>query len=351
MSGAGGTGGDNWCAKFTKAATQQPAAMLFVLDASASMKDQNKWGAAQGAVASAIDANAFDSMSLGISTFPSSFTDPPQCLCDYIDQMGGGLFTCADVFRTASLAAIRYCRRSRSRRQERRKRMHRWACVTTFTNTSSGKSPQQGDDSDASPIYDAMVGGYNALRNANIGATDKRILVLITDGGFSCASLSSPARPGYSDMACPDWEEPDTVNAMITAQRTDPSKPIFTFVVGVPGSDSTGGMQGQYATAPYNMRRALSSYAANGSPTTDDPTCDKPDATFNASPGAAPTKVCHFDLSGGQQFNQAALTDALAAIRGKALGCAYDLPMPPPGDTIDPGQVNVDVTLGGVNPR
>jgi hypothetical protein len=39
--------------------------------------------------------------------------------------------------------------------------------------------------------------------------------------------------------------------------------------------------------------------------------------------------------------------DALNAIRGKAVGCSYAIPAPPPGQIIDPGQVNVAYTPGG----
>src|SRR6185436_6925708 len=72
------------CAKFSAEAKQAPAAMLTVLDMSASMKKQQKWGTAQLAVVSAIDKDVFDSMSLGLVTFPSSFTDPPDCLCQAV---------------------------------------------------------------------------------------------------------------------------------------------------------------------------------------------------------------------------------------------------------------------------
>jgi hypothetical protein len=198
------------------------------------------------------------------------------------------------------------------------------------------------DSSDASPIYEALSAGYMALQAYPI---DKRILVLITDGGFSCTSLSSPTRPGYSDGACNDWEYPDTVNALITQKRTDAAAPVNTFIVGVPGSDSTGGMQGSYATAPYHMRLALSTYAVSGSPDTVDPTCDKA-ATFTQN-GADPAKSCHIDLSSGQ-FDANVLSSAIETIRGKALGCLYDMPQPQNGDTIDPAQVNVSVSLEGM---
>jgi hypothetical protein len=122
---------------------------------------------------------------------------------------------------------------------------------------------------------------------------------------------------------------------------------VNTFIVGVPGSNSHGGNQGAYATAPFSMPLALSTYAVAGSLDTVDPACDK-GAVFTQG-GADPAKPCHIDLSNGAGFNANALADAIATIRGKALGCSYDLPAPPMGQTIDKGQVNVVVTVNGTD--
>jgi hypothetical protein len=197
------------------------------------------------------------------------------------------------------------------------------------------------DPSDASPIYEAMLAGYAALENLTI---ERRILILITDGGFSCTSLSNPKRPGYSDGLCDDWEYPDTVNALITQKRTSPDKPIFTFVIGVPGSDSTGQTDPSgYATAPYSMLLALSSYAYSGSPATTPSGCAQ---TFTQ--GAPPPGLpCHHDLSKTTSFDPSALQAAIEAIRGNALGCVYDLPDPPAGQNIEPDKVNVETTVDG----
>lgn len=325
------------CAKFSGEAKQAPAALLFVLDRSASMSQQGKWGTAQLAVVQAIDKDVFDTMSLGLSAFPSNFTAMPDCLCNYI----GGPGICELVlpmgvacgYPTLPQIAIAPAGAEKS-------------------NAASGvrhdiyqylvsKTPESADPSDASPIYDSLTGAYAALKAQQI---DKRIAVLITDGGFSCTSLAIPTRPGYSDGACNDWEYPDSVNTLINSARLDPDKPINTFVVGVPGSNSHGEMQGSYATAPYSMRLALSTYAVNGSPDTVDPACDM--GLVFTQGGADPAKPCHIDLSNGANFNPDTLSNAIETIRGKALGCLYDLPKPPPGQQIDPALVNVVVTLG-----
>lgn len=324
---AGGQGGMSSCAKFTKEAKQAPAAMLFVLDRSASMSQQNKWSTAQQAVAFAIDKDTFDTMSLGMVTFPNNFVSAPQCLAVFgIDQVACGVsglpqiqLKPAGTDKSNAPTGVRHD-------------MYQYLLMASPLN----------EPSDSSPIYDALKTAYDFLKLYDI---EKRIAVLITDGGFSCTSLSSPTRPGYSDGACPDWEYPDTVNDLIKGARNDGQKPINTFIVGVPGSNSHGEMQGSYATAPYHMRLALSSYAVSGSPDTIDPACDK-DLPFTKN-GGDPIKPCHFDLSSGAAFNPDALASAIASIRGKALGCSYDLPAPPPGEVIDPALVNVNVTFGG----
>jgi hypothetical protein len=354
-TGTGGTGGtendagfdaneqdgfnpDAACANFTAEAKQAPAAMLMVLDRSASMSNQNKWGTAQTATISAIDKDVFDTMSLGLVTFPTSFGDPPACLCMGLDIptckafINGGQGVACGITALPQVALFEAGQDKSNAPTGVRHNIYEYLSTTNPVN----------DVSDASPIYDAMASGYNALKAYPI---DKRIMVLVTDGGFSCTSVAIPSRPGYTDGACLDWEYPDSVNTLIAAARTDATKPIFTFVVGVPGSNSNGEMQGSYATPPYSMRLALSTYAVSGSPDTVDPACDKA-AVFTQN-GAAPALPCHIDLSSGAVFNPDALADAITAIRGKALGCVYDLPVPPEGEELLLDQVNVRVTIDG----
>lgn len=361
-TGTGGTGGtendagfdaneqdgfnpDAACANFTAEAKQAPAAILFVLDKSASMSTQNKWGTSQLAVVSAIDKDAFDTTSLGLITFPQSYVNPPQCLCDFYG-LGVGA-ECQSNFQLITGTPGVSCGVGFL------PEMPLTPAGTEKSNAPTGirrdiyqflvsTGPLNNSD-DGSPIYDAMKAGYESLK---LYPVDKRILVLITDGGFSCTSAASPPRPGYSDGACLDWEYPDSVNTLIGAARTDAAKPIFTFVVGVPGANSNGEMQGSYATPPYSMQLALSTYAVSGSPDTVDPACDKA-AVFTQN-GAAPAAPCHIDLSGGGAFNPDTLAGAISDIRGKALGCVYDLPVPPQGEEILLDQVNVQLTIDAV---
>jgi hypothetical protein len=326
--GSGGSGGMDSCLNFSAAAKQASAAMLFVLDGTASMGQQGKWGTAQLAVVQAIDKSVFDTMSLGMLTFPNPQTVPgPQCIFGFPVACGvSGLpqvpMKPAGMNKSTDATGIRHD-------------IYQYLVTT---------APDTADSSDSSPIYDALNNAYKYLKQVQV---EKRIVVLITDGGGSCTSVSVPPRPAYNDNnGCADWEQPPVMAKFINDTRLDATAPINTFVVGVPGSNSHGEKQGSYDTPPYSMLLALSSYAVNGSPDTLDPTCDQ--ATAFTQAGTDPAKPCHIDLSNGANFNADALGNAITAIRGKALGCLYTLPDPPAGMTIDLKLVNVVVTLNGV---
>ena len=340
-SGGGAGGGFGACAKFNAEAKQAPAALTFILDGSASMSQNNKWGTAQLAVVQAIDKDVFDTMSLGLLTFPTSFDNPPPCICSYmsLDQA-----TCNALLAPGVSCGVSALAQIPIQPAGADKSNASTGVRHDIYQYLVGAHPLSNSD-DGSPIYDALASGYNTLKSANI---DKRIAVLITDGGFSCTSVASPPRLGYPDgYGCPDWEMPDTVNKLISDARLDASKPINTFVVGVPGSNSHGEKQGSFDTPAYSMLLALSTYAVSGSPDTVDPSCDKTAAFSKSAPD--PAHPCHIDLSNGANFNADALANTIAAIRGKALGCVYDLPKPPPGETIDTGQVNEVVTIDGTD--
>jgi hypothetical protein len=334
-AGSTGVGGGlGACSKFSAEAKQAPAAMLIVQDRSASMSQQNKWGTSTLAVVQAIDEDVFDTMSLGMLVFPSaSYVTSPQCL---VQAFGPTTVACGiDVNPSVAVASAGTAKSTAA--------MGVRHDVFQFM---AGHSPEINDPSDASPIYDALKAAYAQLQ-AVPATIQERMLVLITDGGGSCASLSNPVRPGYFDGACNDWEHPDSINQLITTARTDPNTPINTFIVGVPGSNShANDSPFPYAPAPYSMLLALSTYAVSGSPTTIDPNCDK-NLAFTQN-GADPAHPCHIDLSNNANFNAGALANTIATLRGKALGCVYDLPPPPMGQTINKSEVNVVVTINGM---
>ena len=326
------------CTTFTAQAQQAPAAMLIVLQRSASMTTNGKWPAAQQALIQAIDEDVFDTMSVGLTAFPVGTTPPPACLdglfgnvyCSYPGYVAPGSTTPIPLPVPIAAAGMNKSTAPTGVRHD----------IAQWLNSNS---PESDDQSNSSPIYDAMNYGYGVLQATPI---DKRLMVLITDGGFDCTSVSNPLRPGISDGLCSDWEIPTTVNAMITAARTNATTPVDTFIVGMPGSNTYANeQQGLWTAAPYDMLLALSTYAVSGSPTTVPANCDA--TAMWTQTGANPAVPCHIDLSNGTNFNAAALATAIATLRGQALGCVYALPAPPPGQTIDPSLVNVIVTING----
>jgi hypothetical protein len=308
------------CATFSAQAQQAPAAMLIALQRSASMSTDGKWPAAQSAIVQAIDEDVFDTMSLGLTAFPKGQSAPPACLEGLYPYVYCGIYdgsatdpipipiAAAGTAKSTAPSGVRHD-------------------ILQWLNSNM---PETDDPSNSSPIYDALNAGYQVLQGTNIA---KRIAVLITDGGFDCTSVSNPTRPGISDGLCADWEYPTTVNALITAARTNATAPIDTFIVGVPGSNSDGENQGAWSTAP-------------GSPSTVPSNCDS--TAVWSQTGAAPAVPCHIDLSNGSTFNAAALADAITTLRAKDLGCVYALPTPPVGQTISTDEVNVEIIINGV---
>lgn len=346
LTGSGGAGipdadvpdGLGACTTFTAQAQQAPAALLIVLQRSSSMINSGKWPAAQSAIVQAIDEDVFDTMSLGFAGFPSGYTGAPDCLCPGLGSTCSGLLpngVACGFPMTPQISIVPAGTQKSTASSGVRRSIAGW-----LNDAKNG--PEQGDPSNATPMYDTLVGGYEAL--AAVPNVDKRILILVSDGGGSCTSLSNRTSSAISDGMCPDWESPLVMRDLIAKAETDPSTPIETLIVGVPGSNSHGETVGLYTTAPYSMLLALSTYAAAGSPSTIDPTCDE--GLVWSQSGAAPAHPCHIDLSGGT-FNAAALANAIASLRGKALGCVYPLPAPPAGQTLDPGKVNVVVTIDG----
>jgi hypothetical protein len=316
---------DTACGYFATEAKQVPAAMMIVLDRSSSMTTNNKWVAAQQAIVKAIDSSAFDNMQIGMLAYPAFSISAPKCLL-FVLQVSCGVSAIPQIPLQDS---------------------------GTFKSTDS-KGPRNliyiwlanhGPDTtatDASPGYDALAAAILALQQHKIEG--KRLVLFITDGGFSCTSVSNPTRPGYSDGMCPDWEHPDTVIKLLQTAHDHKTAPVDTFIVGVPGSDSTGGKQGPYATAPYHMRLALSAYANAGSPATVPATCDG--KTFTQT-GGDPSVPCHFDMTTAP-FDADALAKVINDIRGRALGCIYKLPeVDDKNQVIDKNKVNVTVSIDG----
>jgi hypothetical protein len=202
-------------------------------------------------------------------------------------------------------------------------------------------SPSPGNG-DGNPTYDAIQNGISALQGWPMSG--RRILFYITDGGASCASVSS--RAGYTDgNGCPDWEHPDAIVTLIKGAHDAAQNPVNTIIVGVPGADGQNGPTGGDPNLPpYHVRLALSSYAYAGSPETVPTNCDG--KMFSQS-GADPTVSCHFDMT--SNYTPQVLASAIGQIRGALSSCVFNLPTPTGGGTVDPTLVNVVYTANGMS--
>lgn len=334
-SGSGGDGGigntgavdsgsdgnltpDSSCAQFQVEAKQAPAALLIVLDRSTSMAEAGKWTAAQLAIVQAIDSNAFDNLSLGMLVYPAGDVPGPACIMGFPVSCGVSALPQVPLADTGT---------AKSNTPGVRQQIYGWLS----SNQPNGT---------ATPGYDALAAAIAGIGMYSLPAGGIRAVLLISDGGFTCTSLSNPQRPAFPDsLGCLDWEHPDNVVQLLDAAYDDATTPVRTFVIGVPGSDTT---PTDPEAPPYYMRRAMSAFAKAGSPTSVPAGCD---GTFQQNQ-PDPAVPCHFDLTQGN-FNAQALGDAIADIRGQVLGCIYQLPEPAPGETIDKGKVNVNVTIDG----
>jgi hypothetical protein len=316
------------CASSTHVAKTLPAAMLFVLDKSGTMADGGKFAAAQTAIVQAMDQAAFDSMHLGLLGYPTANKTGPACL------FGIPVLCGVSGLPQVPLALAGADKSSASNGNGVRHAMYQWLVAN---------APQPGNG-DANPTYDALSSGITALKgwqDPNSGGNSVRILFYITDGGASCASLSSPPRPGYVDgNQCNDWEYPSTIIGLVKKAHDDAAASVHTIVVGVPGASSNGENEN---VPPYSVRLALSAYAAAGSPETNPSGCT---GTSFAQNQSDPTVPCHFDMTNGN-YSASALASAIGSVRGSLLGCTFEVPKPNAGagggGAIDKGQVNVHV--------
>ncbi len=202
------------------------------------------------------------------------------------------------------------------------------------------------NDPDSTPMYSGIQA---ALADLQAIPNMKRILMVVSDGSWDCAVFGN--RGGFDDCNCcsHEWEDPQNVIKLVGDANKDPNAPVETFIVGVPGADTVG-VQGQGGCGdmvgcdwpPYAMRAALSAIAFSGSPTNVPANCTGKTFT-QATPN--PQTSCHFDMTQGN-FNTMALTTAISQVRGKVLGCTFDLPALD-GGMVDPTQVNVDYSING----
>ncbi|HWP07111.1 MAG TPA: vWA domain-containing protein [Polyangiaceae bacterium] len=161
----------------------------------------------------------------------------------------------------------------------------------------------------STPTHDAFNFAVSTLTAAT--APGNKYIVLITDGEptYSLGCVGDGTTPVDTGTTGP------LIDAVSTAYTTNGIK---TFVVGSPGSE--------------NARGALSAMARVGG---------------TGPAGCMDTgmpEYCHFDMTTSMNF-AASLTEALGAITQQIpVDCAFSLPKPPVGMTLDLNSVNVTVT-------
>jgi hypothetical protein len=325
---------DVTCAAEKYTAQSAPASMLFVLDASGTMGQSaggssTKWANAQQAIVTAMDLPVFDTVSLGLLTYPQPSPGGKElAMCPIL--MSLGVHVNCEV---SGLPQVPLTLAGTGTTSTPGVRMNIYDALVA---ASPAAGPGNGN-----PGYDALMTGITTLQAAT---TTKRLLFFITDGGASCTSQDTPQRPYYKDgNGCDDWEDPDNIVTMLQTAHDDKTTPINTLVVGVQGADTTGaGPMKQ--NPPYSVRLALSAYALAGSPETVPTGCD---GTYTQA-GTDPAVPCHFDLSTTPSFGTVLSTD-IATIRDQLLGCTYTLPKPEAG-TVDMSKINVEVGTGSGKP-
>lgn len=160
------------------------------------------------------------------------------------------------------------------------------------------QSPEGG-----TPTHDAYLFALDELDSSD--QPGEHFVVLMTDG---VPTFSEDCR-GTGLIQDPV----DSAPLIDEAERALRRQRVRTFVIGSPGSE--------------DARESLSRMAEAG-------------GTSPAGCSHSGPNYCHFDMTEESDL-AAALRDAFAEIAGQSLSCAIDIPLPPGGGTLAPGQVNV----------
>jgi hypothetical protein len=273
------------CAGAVAQAKRQPAYLLFVLDGSDSMAQDNKWTAATAALTSVFDqmkTAADPGVAAGLIVFPAA---------------GGPFPAAGDVplgFVDAAQAGALDAR--------------------LMTALALG-----------TPTNDAMTGGYGELEafqaKAPLQAGGKKVLILITDGVPTDACASLLGLGNYASNAC--------VTLAKTKLGEGAPGPVETFVVGVGAFPST-------SAAGFDPAFLGNVASAGG---TGPKGC-------NPNETSSTTDLCYFEIDPTTTTSagalQAKFEAALDAIRGQVVSCTFPLQSTGLGK-IDPMLVNVEL--------
>jgi hypothetical protein len=283
------------CATASSEAMRQPVYLLFVLDGSGSMNQDNKWSAVVPALKSIFTQMASTGdTGIGAGLVVFSDTNDPTT--------GSGPYpSSADV----SVALVD-------------------AAHLGALDMRLGGMPQSG-----TPTHAALTGGYGELEAyaaaAPLQPGGKKVLVLITDGVPTDDCASVPILNNYVTNPC-------IVQAGKEVAQTPPQGPIQTFVIGVGTFSALSffGVGGIDPTFLGNLAHAGGTGASNCNPSETTSTSDL--CYFEVDPSTAPT------ASGLQQKFETALN----AIRGQVVSCTYPL-QGSQLSKVDPTLVNVEV--------
>ena len=283
------------CAMASSEVERQPVYLLFVLDGSGSMNQQNKWAAvvpALEAIFAQMASGADTSIGAGLIVF-SDTNDPTS---------GSGPYpSSADV----PIALVD-------------------AGHQSALDMRLAGMPQSG-----TPTHAALSGGYGELEayapSAPLQPGGEKVLVFITDGVPTDDCASVPLLTNYATNPC-------IVEAGRELFLRAPKGPIQTFVIGV-GDFSTLAFFGANGIDP----QFLGSLAVAGG--TGTVGCN-PNETVSTS------DLCYFEIDPStaptaSQLQQKFQT-ALNAIRGQVISCTYPL-VGSQLSNVDPTLVNVEV--------
>jgi hypothetical protein len=288
----GGSLGDAGCATATAKATKTPVYMLFILDGSGSMQQNNKWTAATTAlkaIFSDMQMKADTGIGVGLIVFSDS-NDPTGGSGPYPDS--------ADV-------PINFVGAAQD---------------SALSNRLNG-GPQGG-----TPTGTAMQGGYTTLENyvamTPLPPGGQKVLVLITDGVPSPGDACYQSGSTYTSNAC-------VVMAGNELKKAMPQGPILTYVIGTgvfPSTDLTnfdpnflGNVAEAGGTGPMGC---------------------------NPNENSASTDLCYFEVDptqGSASQTETAFENAINAIRGQVLSCTFPLNVDKDAGMLDPSKVNVTV--------
>ncbi len=283
------------CATASSEAKRQPVYLLFVLDGSGSMAQDNKWTAVVPALQS-IFAQMASSGDTGVGAGLIVFSDTKD------PTTGSGPYpSSADV----SIALV--------------DKTHQGVLDARLAGM-----PQNG-----TPTHAALMGGYGELEPFTAAAPlqdgGKKVLVLITDGVPTDDCMSIPLISSYTTNAC-------VVEAGNELKLASPKGPIETFVIGV-GDFSAGSFFGLGGIDPSFLGNLAHAGGTGGS-------------TCNPNETTSTTDLCYFEIDPSTAPTAAQLQQkfetALNAIRGQVVSCTYPL-QGSNLNNVDPTLVNVEV--------